>query len=303
MLNADEPEKADLIWRNGAIMSADGAVSARDRGFTLGDGAFETMRLREGRIVFWADHRARLLRGLAFLGVPTPACLDEAPEGVFELARRRGLAAGDAVARLTVTRGLSAQGLAPASNATPTVIATLAAAPEATPTPRQLTPYTEWRRGVEAASQFKHLSGYAPNIAAARAARSVGADDAILFNEAGRVVSISIGNIYAIDAAGCAVTPPLCDGALPGVCRAILISRGLVDEAPIDRSRLDEDLLLVSNVARGVQTAELADGPRWSTATAAQKKAADRLQAAFADALAADALAADAAPGAARMED
>ena len=40
-----------------------------DRGFLLGDGVFETMRSRNGRVHAWTHHERRLRHGLAAIGL------------------------------------------------------------------------------------------------------------------------------------------------------------------------------------------------------------------------------------------
>ena len=53
-----------IVWVNGERQADDAHLSARDRGFTLGDGVFETMRAREGAVFRLDRHLARLDRGL-----------------------------------------------------------------------------------------------------------------------------------------------------------------------------------------------------------------------------------------------
>ncbi|HTG77893.1 MAG TPA: aminotransferase class IV, partial [Steroidobacteraceae bacterium] len=56
-----------------------GAVAADDRGLQYGDGLFETMAARDGRIRAFPLHVARLEAGCARLGIPMPepALLEE----------------------------------------------------------------------------------------------------------------------------------------------------------------------------------------------------------------------------------
>src|SRR5262249_33870628 len=61
--------------------------------------------------------------------------------------------------------------------------------------------------------------------AAARAARdeahAAGADEALLLNRAGRIACAAAANVFVLDGAGLR-TPPISEGALPGVTRAAL---------------------------------------------------------------------------------
>ena len=47
-------------------------IPTDDRGLTLGDGLFETILARDGRLVLLKEHLARLARGCATLGLPAP---------------------------------------------------------------------------------------------------------------------------------------------------------------------------------------------------------------------------------------
>ena len=52
------------IWVNGKLLSyPDATISPLDRGFTLGDGLFETMRVHQGEIIRLSKHLTRLRRG------------------------------------------------------------------------------------------------------------------------------------------------------------------------------------------------------------------------------------------------
>jgi hypothetical protein len=65
------PEGAVVVWVNGERCdSSSPHVSARDRGLTLADGLFETMRVRRGQVFRLDRHLARLRDGLFALGIP-----------------------------------------------------------------------------------------------------------------------------------------------------------------------------------------------------------------------------------------
>jgi 4-amino-4-deoxychorismate lyase len=77
-------------------------IDHRDRGLQYGDGVFETMRIRRGRIRLLEHHLDRLMSGCTRLGIAAPA--------VRELRRELGAAAEgrrEGVLKLIVTRGVS----------------------------------------------------------------------------------------------------------------------------------------------------------------------------------------------------
>src|SRR5262245_40689973 len=88
------------VWVNGERRGAEGPhVSAHDRGFTLGDGAFETMRVWNGAAFRLERHLARLERALGVLAIPVPPAL-----GAW-VVNAIAAAPADAAVRLTVSRG------------------------------------------------------------------------------------------------------------------------------------------------------------------------------------------------------
>lgn len=92
-----------------------GAVAADDRGLQYGDGLFETMAARDGRIRAFALHMARLEGGCARLGIPMPerALLEEECQQVLEDL-------GTGVIKLVVTRGTGPRGYRPPRDPTVT---------------------------------------------------------------------------------------------------------------------------------------------------------------------------------------
>ena len=83
------------------------------------------------------------------------------------------------------------------------------------------------------------------NILARREAERRGADEALLLNTAGRLAEASAANLFAV-LGGRLLTPPLSDGALPGVMRADVMERQGGRESPLapdDLSRASEAFL------------------------------------------------------------
>jgi Branched-chain amino acid aminotransferase/4-amino-4-deoxychorismate lyase len=95
------------VWLNGALVR-DARIDPADRGFTLGDGVFETIRAAGGAPRHLDRHLRRLRAGLDVLGF-TLALDDRAlAEAMASLLAADGLA--DASLRLTVTRGPAPRG-------------------------------------------------------------------------------------------------------------------------------------------------------------------------------------------------
>ena len=106
------------VWVDGRLLDAGGAhLSVFDRGFQLGDGIFETLRVRGGRATELVEHTARLRNSAAGLDIPLPDDIAERlATGIAELLAADGLdgETGDASVRITVSRGpFRARGLLP----------------------------------------------------------------------------------------------------------------------------------------------------------------------------------------------
>ena len=107
-----------FVWVDGELLPAsEPQITVFDRGFQLGDGIFETLRARGGRLTEVAEHVARLRRSAAGLDIDLPADLDERlAEGIAALLAAEDLDGPDADAsiRITVTRGAwASRGLLP----------------------------------------------------------------------------------------------------------------------------------------------------------------------------------------------
>lgn len=89
-------------WINGTRARQ---IDVRDRGLQYGDGLFETMRVRDGRIALLPFHLDRVLRGCARLGIPLPG------RQLLQREIRCAVAARpEAVLKLIVTRGVGPRG-------------------------------------------------------------------------------------------------------------------------------------------------------------------------------------------------
>jgi len=69
-----------VVFLNGNFLSeADAVVPLNDRGFLLGDGLFETLRVAHGRPFRFGQHLERLSRGADFFHIKLPL-----PSGRFK---------------------------------------------------------------------------------------------------------------------------------------------------------------------------------------------------------------------------
>jgi branched-chain amino acid aminotransferase len=108
-------------------------------------------------------------------------------------------------------------------------------------------------------ARLKSLN-YLDNILARQEAAACGADDAVLLNTAGRVAETSIANLFAVldDAL---VTPPVADGALPGILRGLVIERLGAVARPLDPEDLTRARAIVLTNSLGARP--VASLPGW----------------------------------------
>ena len=128
----------------------DAHVSIADRGLLLGDGVFETMAVRNGRVFDLDAHFARLASGLGILGFAQAVDIPKLRAGIAHYLASE--AASAAVLRLTVTRGTGPRGLAPPEAPRPAIFMTLAPMPPARETPLSLHIATVTRRNEHSPS-------------------------------------------------------------------------------------------------------------------------------------------------------
>nr|WP_246495417.1 aminotransferase class IV [Ameyamaea chiangmaiensis] len=212
-------------------MPADQArIDPADRGFTLGEGLFETMRVQAGTVPHIDRHMARLAEGATLIGLPRP---DDGVlrRGLDDLLRASGASGQEGAARLTVTHGPGVRGLAAPTAPRPTVLITLAPLPPPAAPARLFLCQSVRRDQQSVLSRIKSLN-YLPSLLARREAEAAGADEALLTNLCGDVAETSVSTVLAVRN-GVALTPRVADGALPGIARARLLDAGLVREGRI----------------------------------------------------------------------
>ena len=229
------------IWLDGRVRRGeDAAISLFDRGARDGEGLFETIRFERRAPRFWSRHLERLVLSAAELGFPVPPSPERLASACAELLAAEDL--GDAVVRITVTRGV------PGGRPTRTGCWI-----EAEPLTSRL--WAGTRRGAARAvlsrtpfepgsiGRHKTTSRLAYTLAREEA-RAAGADEALLATAGGELLEGAVSNVFAL-ISGALVTPPLARGILPGVARRVVLER-----AADAGMRAHEATLTVADLAR-----------------------------------------------------
>ncbi|MFL5756817.1 MAG: aminotransferase class IV, partial [Chloroflexota bacterium] len=225
------------VWIDGRLAPADEPhVSAFDRGFQLGDGVFETLRARAGRVTEIDEHVARLRTSADGLGIVLPDDVRSlVSAGIADLLAAEDLAGptGDAAIRITVTRGaFRGRGLLPSDEDVRPTIA-IQAWPVLPPPAGHLehgialVASAVRRDPADPLAALKTISR-AEYVFARLEARRAGADDAVFLTLDGHLSEATTANVFlvrrATDGAEELATPALDCAILPGTTRSWLIS-------------------------------------------------------------------------------
>jgi branched-chain amino acid aminotransferase len=234
------------VWCNGRFLAADGAhIAISDRGFTLADGLFETLKAIGQAPLWFSEHMTRLREGAQVLGLAVP--YDDVVVKDAMIGLLNSQPSPESAIRLTLTRGPTAQrGLWSGDHpGQPTCLITFAPAGK-TPPQRVIVSRATRRNEHSPLSRLKSLN-YGDNIIARREAIDRGATDALMLNTCGDLACATVGNVFVrID--GRWVTPRIADGILPGIARAKIIRLLDATERSIPETELMRaDAAFISN--------------------------------------------------------
>ena len=209
---------SDLIgsWVDG--VAAD-AVPLDDRGLQYGDGLFETMLIRNGRVRFLEAHFTRLATGCTRLAIPFNA----ADALRAEIATASARAPARALLKVIVTRGSGPRrGYSPAGAGRPRRVVSLFTAPA-----KPLDAGVDVRLATltvaenPALAGIKHLNRLENVLAAAEPGHEK-VFESLLRNAAGDVIGGTMSNVFVVQA-GRVTTPSIDRCGVAGVMRATVL--------------------------------------------------------------------------------
>jgi branched-chain amino acid aminotransferase len=194
--------------------SREATIPATDEGLLRGDGAFEVIRVYDGRPFAVPEHLDRLEHSAANLRldhVPRSELESEIPE----LLAERGGSEFDGLLRVVLTRGGRRLLLTEPLPATPERV----------------------RLGVVEYAPTRVLDGikslsYGANMLCSRLARERGFDEALLVTPHGRVLEAPTSSLFWVDADGAINTPPLSEHILASITRQRVMDVAEVAERP-----------------------------------------------------------------------
>ncbi len=218
---------------NGRLHDArEPSLPANDRGFLYGDSVYEVWRTYDGAIFAFDEHWLRLERSARALGLVLPLGRAELAEQLRRtaaaLAEHTGHV-GPVQVRAQFTRGGGALGLDPAL-AEDARYVVLAQRLREVPVEKLRAGYalalarTLRRNPIDSLDPAWKTGNYLNNLLGLREARQRGADEVLILNHAGRITEAAVANVFFIRRHAI-VTPPLGDGLLGGITRALLLER------------------------------------------------------------------------------
>lgn len=217
------PDGTSRVWIDGESVSSEGAtIAIGDPGLQAGLGLFETMAVREGRVVDLLPHLERMDTGAAVLDIDLPsrqrlcatideaaAHLDDTPWGWLKiLALRSG--------RWLVFTG----GMDPNDEGR---VVTAIVLP--------------WRRDPRDPLVAVKSTCYASHQLGLELARRRGADEGLWLNSRGHLAEGCTSNLFVVRHRR-VFTPSLREGILPGVVRALAIRAASELGMPVHETRL-----------------------------------------------------------------
>lgn len=220
-----------MFWQNGLFLEdEEPSLSITDRGFLLGDGFFETLLLKEGRPVWFAEHWSRLqaTADWAFLSIPFSA--KSIFEALLQLAQRTNHV--DGVARITVSRGKGGRGLGLPEVASPAIAITISALPNAFPSEGIFLTIASEPRSIGGREWSHKAMHFLSSVREMEIARQKGAHDALWVSSQGEVLESTMANVFWVKNE-ILFTPPANGSILPGIARAKLIECAQTQGIPV----------------------------------------------------------------------
>ena len=250
-----------MINFNGDIQESDLQLSIYNRSFIYGDGVFETLKIVNGKILFFEDHYFRLMASMRIIRmqIPMSFTLEYLEEEILKLATINNVK-DSARVRFTVFRNEGGFYL-PTDNSISFII-------QATELESKKYQFCESSFEVDLYKDFvipKQLlstlktANKITHVTASIFAKENQLNSCLLINEAKNVIEGTNGNLFML-MGNSLITPPISEGCLNGIMRKQIISLAnqldsvtVIEKeiSPFDLQKADE--LFITNVIVGIQ--------------------------------------------------
>nr|WP_315140338.1 aminotransferase class IV [uncultured Flavobacterium sp.] len=250
-----------MINFNGILQDSDTNLLDQNRGFLYGDGVFETLKIVDGKILFFEDHYFRLMAAMRIVRMEIPMIftLEYLEEQVLSLVKKNKIEQS-ARARITVYRNNGGFYL-PTNNTVSFLIQTSAIeSPVYSISEKEyeVDLYKDFYIPKQLLSTLKTTNKMI-HVTGSIYAKENDLDNCILLNDSKNVVEALQGNLF-MRMGNTLITPPISEGCLNGIMRKQILSLAKKETnlevmeqviSPFDLQKADE--LFVTNVIRGIQ--------------------------------------------------
>jgi D-alanine transaminase len=261
-MDSEAQTDIETLYLNGSFLPlSEGRVHVEDRGFQLGDGVYEVIKIMNGRLVWLEDHLERLDRNLAAVSLSNAASGHHLESVLPELAACSGVGYGSVYVQ--VTRGFAPREFVFPHPPNPTVLAYARSKPA--PKVAEIMAGTvlhpvedlRWAR-----CDIKSTNLLAA-VLAKEEARSAGAHEALFMAPDGVVREGGSSNVFAV-LGGVLRTHPLDNRILGGITRKYVLEFARREGYPVEeRAFTLEEVLSASErgaAACGSATAGVSAG-------------------------------------------
>jgi branched-chain amino acid aminotransferase len=250
-----------MIIFNGEVQESDSNVLVQNRGFLYGDGVFETLKVVDGKILFFEDHYFRLMSAMRIvrMEIPMHFTLEFLEEQILFLVKNLKYTPAARV-RITVFRNSGGYYLP-----TDTTVSYLVQASELdnvlytiVEKAYEVDLYKDFYVTKQLLSTLKTTNKMI-HVTGSIFAKENDLDNCILLNDSKNVVEALQGNLF-MRVGNTLTTPPISEGCLNGIMRkqilelvkketALDVVEGTI--SPFDLQKADE--LFITNVIKGIQ--------------------------------------------------
>jgi 4-amino-4-deoxychorismate lyase len=218
---------------NGELISL---IPVQDRAVQYGDGLFETIAWRNGKLELWPQHMARMQRGCQRLGMPI------INEKIWLVDIKQLPLADNAVIKLIQSRGAGGRGYRYNADMAPTRVVSVYAWPDYPP---------QWaEQGVvirlcqtpvsvnHALAGIKHLNRL-DNVLARNEWQDADIAEGLMSNDAGDVIEGTMSNVFAVKN-NVLLTPALQQSGVCGVMRERVMALAHAQSIPVTECNIKQ---------------------------------------------------------------
>src|SRR5690625_3589288 len=251
-----------MVDLNGTFVAEENAhLSIHNRGFSYGDALFETIRVIDGKIVFWEDHYFRLMASMRMMRMEIPMKFspEHLEERILSLVEKNGLLQNSARVNIHVHRQ-SGGFYKPETRKIGYII-------KAAPLKEQFYTIAEGDYPIELFKDHYVQSGILStiksnnrlvNVLGSIYAEENGYANCLLLNEKKSVVEALNGNLFLVKGKTLK-TAALAEGCLNGIIRKKLIEIIRKTDYQIEETKISpfelqkSDELFITNVITGIR--------------------------------------------------